>query len=174
MAEGGYNLTPAYSKEKEKEFRAMIRILLTRRPDSSLNELQDAMALNKYALTIDYLNKLYKKVLEERAYRLDHQVLKKEIAKYEDLVKAGEEELWAILATATADEKETKVRAVRTLVEIRGELIDRKIASGIFNVAEENSEGFLNFQVWGQLKPQTIAKLKARATNAQNGNTPNL
>ena len=51
---------PAFSKEKEKEFLAVIRLLLVRRPDISILGLQEALNQNGYHLHREYVTKLQK------------------------------------------------------------------------------------------------------------------
>ena len=125
-------MMPAFSKEKEKEFLAVIRLLLVRRPDISILGLQEALNQNGYHLHREYVTKLQKKVLAERIHRIeDRQLLSKEIAEFEDLVMATANELWKVILSNESSKQE-KIRAINTLVNSRSILLEKKFNAGVF------------------------------------------
>ena len=125
-------MMPSYSHEKEKEFLAVIRLLLVRRPDISILGLQEALNQNGYRLHREYVTKLHKKVLAERIHRIeDRQFLSKEIAEFEDLVMVTANELWKIILSNESSKHE-KIRAINTLVDSRSILLEKKFNAGVF------------------------------------------
>ena len=125
-------MMPSYSHEKEKEFLAVIRLLLVRRPDISILGLQEALNQNGYRLHREYVTKLHKKVLAERIHRIeDRQFLSKEIAEFEDLVMVTANELWKIILSNESSKHE-KIRAINTLVDSRSVLLEKKFNAGVF------------------------------------------
>lgn len=125
-------MMPAFSKEKEKEFLAIIRLLLVRRPDISILGLREALNQNGYHLHREYVTKLHGKVLAERIHRIDSpQLLSKEIAEFEDLVSATSNELWKIILAKDSSRHE-KIRAIGTLVNNRSTLLEKQFNAGIF------------------------------------------
>ena len=125
-------MMPNYAKEKEKEFLAVIRLLLVRRPDISILGLQEALNQNGYRLHREYVTKLQKKVLAERIHRIENrQLLSKEIAEFEDLVMVTANELWKIILSNESSKHE-KIRAINTLVDSRSVLLEKKFNAGVF------------------------------------------
>ncbi|OGN25934.1 MAG: hypothetical protein A3B17_01335 [Candidatus Yanofskybacteria bacterium RIFCSPLOWO2_01_FULL_45_72] len=125
-------MMPAFSKEKEKEFLAVIRLLLVRRPDISILGLQEALNQNGYRFHREYVTKLQKKVLTERIHRIeDRQLLSKEIAEFEDLIGVTANELWRIILAKNSSNHE-KIRAIGTLVNNRSVLLEKKFNAGVF------------------------------------------
>ena len=125
-------MMPNYAKEKEKEFLAVIRLLLVRRPDISILGLQEALNQNGYRLHREYVTKLQKKVLAERIHRIENrQLLSKEIAEFEDLVMVTANELWKIILSNESSKHE-KIRAINALVDSRSVLLEKKFNAGVF------------------------------------------
>ncbi len=132
---------PAYGKEKEQEFISMIRLLMVRHSDITVLKMTDALKQNGYQLNKDYVNKLMRKVRVERAHRIDTQSLSKEIAKFEDLVKALANELWKIILDKSRVENGVAIKgathydktmAIKTLIDSYQKLFDKKFDAGIF------------------------------------------
>lgn len=135
---------PSYSKQKEQEFTEMIRILRVRNPGISLREIQSGLEQNGFHLHVDYINKLVHKLDQEKIHRVDQQTLNKEIADFEDLVKVLANELWKIILGKDSTKRE-KTSAIKTLLDSRSDLFDKKFDAGIFErqLGKIKAEGVL-------------------------------
>jgi hypothetical protein len=120
-----------YSKEKEAEFLAMVRLVIVKQPH--LSGLQVTDILNKQGIRLypDYVRKLLKKISGERLARINTEIVAKEIAKYEDLVLVLSRELWKIISNPMAGNKDKNV-AIKTMADIHSNLLDKKFDAGIF------------------------------------------
>lgn len=125
---------PAYSKQTQKLHQSRIRAVLVISPGASLREIQSSLEASKTAplqLTLDYINKLRKKIIGERLTRHDRTTIKNRISELQDKLQKINEQLWQIAGSSTSGQKE-KIAALKTLAENDIKLLQAEMDAGIF------------------------------------------
>ncbi len=109
---------------------ALVRRVLVQRPDASLREIREALEKIKRPLHLHYIGSLVNKIRKERATRIDQQLVKIEISKFEDIAHLVIEELWKV-SKSTSDDR-AKVSALKGVMESFDTLLTRKFDAGVF------------------------------------------
>jgi len=139
---------PAYSKERTDEYRERIRAILTRKPRVSLREIKEALSKGGLDLTINYINKLVKKIHRERAERINRYTVGTFLANYEDKLEDYKEILWSILQKRITKLKESKdsdyvvTQIIKELRTIDKDVFDKLFEAGVF----EKKDGQKSFE----------------------------
>ncbi len=128
---------PKKSKEQEQYFIAIIRRIMIQKPgigciriSKELTELKNPLKLSK-----DYVNKLMRKIDNERKWRAKSYLQIEFIAKLQDRLTEVDRYLWAILNSSTATAGE-RLGAARELRENYKTLMDKLETAGIFTDAK--------------------------------------
>lgn len=122
-----------YGKEKIQEQISQIRRILVIKPDSTIPDVQGALARQKKPLKLDkdYVNKLIKKIRKERIYRLDRYTINKVLAEFQDEVEELKKRLWVIINSSDSSHRD-RVSAVKELRNSSKELFDKMFDAGVF------------------------------------------
>lgn len=83
-------------------------------------------------LSINYVNRLKNKLERERAHRVNHELIHKELAKVEDTFAEIIANLWHIMSDPFEDSK-ARVAAGKTISEMKKTMMDMKFDSGVFD-----------------------------------------
>lgn len=121
---------PAYSKEKEREFIGKIRIILVKKPDATIFQVQEILAKNKVKLDKNYVSKLIRKITQERANRYNNIAAKDAIAKFEDFIKTWEKELQDIINNPQS--QKVKIAAIKQIIWQYERLLNMQFDAGVF------------------------------------------
>lgn len=133
---------PKYSKEKQKEHIALVRKIITAKPESSGLQVQRTLDDNGYRFEKSYVYKLLKKIVNERRLRYDSETKSEIIAKFEDFVKGLEPQLRTLSQAGERDFD--KINAIKLLVENYKHLINLQMDLGVLerNLGTIKSEGY--------------------------------
>jgi len=124
-----------YSKEQEKYFISQIRKILVMVSDASSREISEILAEQKkrpLKLSRKYVDKLKKKILEERTMRYNYYLVNSVLAAFEDKIREIDGRLWNLLndPDTTPGEKVMVLREIRKNDE---SLMDKMFDAGVFS-----------------------------------------
>jgi len=159
-----------YSKEQEKEYIERIRSLVVVKPRISILEIQRVLQQSREAplhLDKNYIGRLLRKARGSVAEEISRITAKKLLSEFGSETSAIKEKLWAIVL----DPKTTTMEKLIALRELRSSgavFIEKMIEAGLLNQGEPPPEGFINFQLWGQLRPRTKQLLELEKKNEEN------
>ena len=131
-----------YSVEKGKEHLAMVRKVISARPDASGNQIKETLIENGYKFDIKYIQRLVRKIANERRVRYDRETKNEIVARFEDFVKGLEPQLRKL---STRGEKDTdKINAIKVLVDNYKSIIEMQMDLGVLerNLGTVRSEGY--------------------------------
>ena len=113
---------------------AIIRSLLTRKPDLTGVQIQSLLANSPQrpiALDIKYLYKLLKKIRVQRAKRIELYTMNEVLGRFSDEAEELKQRLWGIILNEDTKDKDV-ISAVKELRNTTKELFDKMFESGLF------------------------------------------
>lgn len=125
---------PTYSKEKEQYFIERIRLIMVRKPDTTILKVQEILAgdtKSPIQLNRNYVGKLMRKVRGRQAHRLNQYTVNQYLAGFEDEVGELKKRLWSIIQTSASEQ--AKIMAIKELRESSGILFDKMFYAGVFD-----------------------------------------
>ena len=146
-----------YNDEQKAEHKEIIKRILVRKPQISIQDTKRALGKIGYDLHIDYISKLYRDVLVERTTRYNKHTKAIAIAKYEDFVQDLNNTLYNIKEDKDSSNKD-KIFAIRTLVENQKSIINMLMDMGIL----ERDLGRIRADI---IDVASLAKLAREARN---------
>lgn len=123
-----------YSKQHIEEHKNRIRSVLVVNPGASLRTIQETLENseeNPLHLHIDYISKLRKKIIKERAHRNDRLLVGTRIAEMQDKKARIDQMLWREASDKTNSGK-VRVTALVSLLKAELDLLNAELDSGIF------------------------------------------
>ena len=131
-----------FSKEKINELKAEIRIELVKSPDLSIMEIQEILCDNhSHKFDKNFVGKLKGKIHRERTHRYNSVTVFKELAKLEDLIRYGRQELVEVIFNKDDKYKPKEIiNAFRTVIWAENMLLEAKLNAGIFGQARLRQE----------------------------------
>jgi predicted adenine nucleotide alpha hydrolase (AANH) superfamily ATPase len=121
----------SYSKEAQAEHTELISSALAVQPRASLRTVQSMLEKVDRHLNIHYISKIIKKVKAERIHRFDRSQVNERIAEMQDKTQAVQNEMWKIVYSKTAEDKD-KVAAAKVIVTSERELFQSQLDAGIY------------------------------------------
>ena len=131
-----------FSAEKINELKAEIRTELVKKPDLSIMEIQEILCHNHgHKFDKNFIGKLKGKIHRERAYRYNSVTVFEELAKLEDLVRYGRQELVGVIFNKDDEHRPKEViNAFRTVIWAENMLLEAKLNAGVFDQAKLRQE----------------------------------
>ena len=114
------------SKERIEEIKAQIRKLKVQQPNISARQIATVLKHDR-----TFIAKLKLKVDRENRHKIDHDTVRKELARLEELVHEGGIAMRGVMYNTANFDKE-KVAAYSALVNAYKMLLDAKFDSGVF------------------------------------------
>ena len=113
---------------------AIIRRLLTRKPDLTSVQIQTLLSGNdRRPLTLDikYIYKLLKKIRVQRAKRIELYTMNEVLGQFSDEAEELKQRLWSIILNDNTADKDV-VSAIKELRNTTKDLYDKMFDSGLF------------------------------------------
>jgi len=114
------------SKENIEEIKAQIRQLKVQKPNISARQIAKLLDRDH-----TFISKLKNKVDQENRHKIDHDTVRKELARLEELVHEGGITMRGVMFNTTNFDKE-KVAAYVALINAYKMLLDAKFDAGLF------------------------------------------
>ncbi|MDQ3158796.1 MAG: hypothetical protein M3P98_01505 [bacterium] len=120
-----------YSKEVQAEHTELISSALAVQPRASLRTIQSMLQKVDRHLDTHYISKIIKKVRGERIHRFDRSLVNERVAEMQDKTQAVQNEMWKIVYSKTAEDKD-RVAAAKVIVQSERELFASQMDAGIY------------------------------------------
>jgi hypothetical protein len=123
-----------YSKERQREYMAIIRQLLTRNPYITNRQIKEGLAnapTNPISLDINYIGKLVRKISTQRAKDIELATMEEVMGEFRNEAIELKRQLWAVISDGTTKQRD-KVAAIKEVRNTSKELFDKMFESGIF------------------------------------------
>ena len=123
-----------YGADAGLEHIARLREILVVKPRITNTEAIEAMAqVFDYRFSERYIRGMLRKIYRERAERINHQLLNRVLAEYQDVLDTIQRQAWQIFQDPkNADKPSVKLRALNLIRETRTEILEKLFDAGVF------------------------------------------
>jgi len=175
-----------YTQERRKEHTDMVQQIMVLKPGSTVAAIKEALLeVTGHNFDWFYVNKLVRKVKNERKVRFSKAEVGKRLAEIEDQTRLIKTKMWGIMQDKKATDI-AKIRAGEAIVKAEKILLDAQMDAGIFerkpgvieiDTTEENEkfmpmlQAFRNFKRLPEVREVEVIDVTPKALNATNNRT---
>lgn len=122
---------PSYSDKIQEEHKELVKNALALKPRAGVHVIADMLKKAGRSLDAKYVNKIKRKIIQERQLRFNEKKVNERISEIEEKANIVQEKLWEILLGKYTNDS-NKVAAARAIVETEKKLFESQMDAGIF------------------------------------------